>query len=214
VERRAAGHEVDRTAALEATYTWARGLVARVVLGCAVCTALLFAVVGVVAGATGSRLVQYGILGAAFGMATILLGVHSFVGAAMRPARVGIAGETGMGDSLPRSRPSFAAWSNVTVLAVAFTFAVAGALWAAVFDLEGHGPALAVVIGGASTLIFGLPITIGAAFSPSLQPIRDLARGTERVAAGDYSQRLPVYQDDDLGALSASFSDPSGSSNR
>ena len=36
-------------------------------------------------------------------------------------------------------------------------------------------------------------------------PIRDLAEGTERVAAGDYSQRLPVVQDDDLGALAASF---------
>ena len=42
-------------------------------------------------------------------------------------------------------------------------------------------------------------------FSPSLRPIRDLAEGTERVAAGDYSQRLPVVQDDDLGALAASF---------
>ena len=38
-----------------------------------------------------------------------------------------------------------------------------------------------------------------------LRPIRDLAEGTERVAAGDYSQRLPVVQDDDLGALAASF---------
>ncbi len=46
---------------------------------------------------------------------------------------------------------------------------------------------------------------LGAVFSPSLLPIRDLAAGTERVAAGDYSQRLPVVQDDDLGALAASF---------
>ena len=38
-----------------------------------------------------------------------------------------------------------------------------------------------------------------------MQPIRDLAKGTERVAVGDYSQRLPVVQDDDLGALAASF---------
>ena len=36
-------------------------------------------------------------------------------------------------------------------------------------------------------------------------PIRDLAEGTERVAAGDYSQRLPVVQDDNLGALAGSF---------
>jgi len=50
-----------------------------------------------------------------------------------------------------------------------------------------------------------VPITVGAAFSPSLRPIRDLAEGTERVAAGDYIQRLPVVQDDDLGALAASF---------
>jgi adenylate cyclase len=55
------------------------------------------------------------------------------------------------------------------------------------------------------TIGFGVPLTIGLAFSPSLQPIRDLARGTERVAAGDYSQRLLVVQDDDLGALAASF---------
>jgi len=34
---------------------------------------------------------------------------------------------------------------------------------------------------------------------------RPFDEGTERVAAGDYSQRLPVVQDDDLGALSASF---------
>ncbi len=38
-----------------------------------------------------------------------------------------------------------------------------------------------------------------------MQPIRDLARGAERVTGGDFSQRLPVVQDDDLGALSASF---------
>jgi adenylate cyclase len=50
-----------------------------------------------------------------------------------------------------------------------------------------------------------VPITVGVAFAPSLLPVRDLAEGTERVAAGDYSQRLPVVQDDDLGALSASF---------
>jgi len=55
------------------------------------------------------------------------------------------------------------------------------------------------------TLGFAVPTIVGAVFSPSLLPIRDLAAGTERVAAGDYSQRLPVVQDDDLGALAASF---------
>jgi len=33
----------------------------------------------------------------------------------------------------------------------------------------------------------------------------DLAAGTERVVAGDYLQRLPVVQDDELGALAESF---------
>ncbi len=62
-----------------------------------------------------------------------------------------------------------------------------------------------VLIGSALMLGFGVPITTTVVFSPSMQPIRDLAEGTERVAAGDYSQRLPVVQDDDLGALAASF---------
>ena len=64
---------------------------------------------------------------------------------------------------------------------------------------------LSVVIGGVLALGFGVPLTVGAGIAPSLRPIRDLADGTERVAAGDYSQRLPVVQDDDLGALAASF---------
>ena len=76
---------------------------------------------------------------------------------------------------------------------------------AAVFDRASEIPVLAVVIGCAMTLGYGVPITVGASFSPSLRPIRDLAEGTERVAVGDYSQRLPVVQDDDLGALAASF---------
>ena len=64
---------------------------------------------------------------------------------------------------------------------------------------------LVVVIGCGLALGFAVPITVGASFAPSLQPLRDLAAETERVAAGDYSQRVPVVQDDDLGALAASF---------
>jgi class 3 adenylate cyclase len=131
--------------------------------------------------------------------------VHSFAEAMLRPARAALAGDTAIGDSLPRSRPTFAAWSNVSVLAVAFVFAVAGAMLAAVFERATSVPLLWGVIGCAMTLGFAVPISVGAAFAPSLRPIRDLAAGTERVAAGDYSQRLPVVQDDDLGALAASF---------
>jgi class 3 adenylate cyclase len=75
----------------------------------------------------------------------------------------------------------------------------------ALFDPVREVPMVCVVIGTALTLGFAVPITIGFAFSPWLQPIRDLAKATERVAAGDYTQRLPVIQDDDLGALAASF---------
>jgi class 3 adenylate cyclase len=76
---------------------------------------------------------------------------------------------------------------------------------AAVFDRAREEPVLFGVIGCALTVGFGMPMTVGLAFSPSLRPIRELAAGTERVVAGDYSQRVPVVHDDDLGALAASF---------
>ena len=204
-EQWAAGQEVDRAKALDATYAFARGVVARAVGGNAVGVALLLVVVGAITGASGSRLIQNAILGIALGVAVQLIAVHSFSEAAMRPARVAIAGDTGIGDSLPRARPTFAAWSNVCILATAFAFATAGALLAAVFDRASEVPLLALLIGASLTLAFAVPITVGAAFSPSLQPVRDLAAGTKRVAAGHYSQRLPVVQDDDLGTLTASF---------
>ena len=167
--------------------------------------AVLSVVVGAIAGATGPRLVQYGILGAVYGTGVNLIAFHNIVEAALRPARVALAGDTGIGDSLPRSRPTFATRSNVSVVAVAFTFALGGAMLAAVFNQTSEIPVLAVVIGGALTLGFAVPISVALGFSPSLRPIRDLAAGTQRVATGDYSQRVPVVQDDDLGALAASF---------
>ena len=123
----------------------------------------------------------------------------------MRPVRVSIAAVSGIGDALPRPRPSFATWSNVSTLAAIWCFTASGALLAAVIDRASEDPAFAMVIATGLTLFVAVPITVGATFAPSLRPIRDLAEGTERVAAGDYSQRLPVVQDDDLGALAASF---------
>ena len=204
-ERWAAGHEVDRAEALAATYTYARRAVARWVVVGAVWTALLLMIVGAIAGANGSRLAEYGVLGAALGAGTWLIGVHSLVEGMLRPVRVALVGDTGIGDSLPRSRPTFAAWTSVSVIAVAFSFAVSSAMLTAIFERRSDSPVLWVVIGCALTFFFAMPLTIGLNFSPSLRPIRDLAEGTERVAAGDYSQRLPVVQDDDLGALAASF---------
>ena len=203
VERWAAGHPMDPLNVLGATYDYARRSVARGLVSDAVWTALFMVVVGAIAGATGFRLVQYGVLGAATGIASMLITVHSFVEGAFRPARAAIADDAGIGDSLPRSHPTFANWTNVSVTTTWFAAAVSGAMLAAVFDVATYGPLLAVVIACALTLFTGP--TAFASFSPFLRPIRDLAEGTERVAAGDYSRRLPVVQDDDLGALAGSF---------
>jgi adenylate cyclase len=201
----AAGREVDRATALQDTYAYTRRPVSRLVAVHALLAATLLVVVGVIAGATGARLVQYAIVGTVFGIAVQLIALHSVIEGALRPVRVALSGNTGIGDSLPRSRPTFAAWSNVSVVMVALSFAVSGAMLAGVFKRATEVPVLWVVIGCALAFGFAVPITVGVGFSPSLRPIRDLAAGTERVAAGDYSQRLPVVQDDDLGALAGSF---------
>jgi adenylate cyclase len=205
LEQFAAGHEVDRATALQGTYSHARRASPRTVWGAGIWAGVLAVVVGAIAGATGSRLAQYGILGAVLGSGIQLIAYHNVLEAALRPARVALAGDTGIGDSLPRSRPTFAARTNVSVVAVALAFAIAGALLAVAFKSVSDAPIVPVVIGCALAVVFAVPISVGLGFSPSLQPIRDLAEGAERVAAGDYSQRLPVVQDDDLGALAASF---------
>ncbi|OBA63061.1 cyclase [Mycobacterium sp. 1100029.7] len=205
-ERWAAGHEVDAARALDATYRFARGTAVRVVGVTTVWAALLFAGVGAIAGATnGSRLADYAILGAITGGTAQLIAVHNYVEGAMRPVRSAIAGDTGIGDALPRSRPTFAAWANVSMLSVGFANAVSAVMLGAVFGRAIDPPLLAVGIACVMLVGFTLPVSVGAIFAPSLRPIRDLAEGTKRVAAGDYSQRLPVVQDDDLGALAASF---------
>ncbi len=204
-DRWAAGDQLNPARALRATYAWTRAAAFRVVGANAVMGALLFLVVGAIVSAPGSRLVQYMVIGAVSGVSVILVGAHSFPEAAMRPVRAAIAGDTGIGDALPRPRPTFAAWSNVSMLTCAFAFAVAGAMLAAVTDRASEVPVLCILIAGGLTLGFAVPITVGVGFSPSLQPIRDLATAAESVAAGDYGQRLPVVQDDDLGVLAASF---------
>jgi adenylate cyclase len=203
IERWAAGDDVDRECALRATYTYGRKVLARSVVVSMVWIAALFAVIGTIAGASGTRLIEYAILGAVAGTAGQLITVHSYVEATLRPARAAIVSAMQIGDSLPRSRPTFATWTNVAMLAVGFAFAVAGAILGAVLNLAAHGPVLAMVIGAVLVLVIGP--SLWAAYSPLLQPIRDLNAGTERVAAGDYGQRLPVVQDDDLGVLAASF---------
>ena len=204
IERWAAGHEVDRMKVLSASYTFGRKMVVRTVVSDGVCAAVLAVVIAAIAGVTQWRLLQYGLFGAAYGAGLQLVAVHTFTEGALRPARAAIGGDTGMGDWLPRSRPTFAAWANVSVLAVVFVSAVTGAILAALFYRFSGGPLVWVLIGCGCAFITG-PIAVFLVFSLFLRPIRDLAEGTERVAVGDYSQRLPVVQDDDLGALAASF---------
>lgn len=204
-QRWAGGHPVDRSAAVEATYAWSRAAAARAVTVNALGAALLLVVVGAMAGANHWRLVQYGVLGVVVGMCVQLIAVHSYAEAALRPVRTALIGDSAFGDELPRSRPSFAAWTNVSVLASVLLLGLTGAMLAAVVDQARAVPLFALVISLSVTLVFGVPIGVGAMLSPSLLPIRDLADGTERVAAGDYSERVPVVQDDDLGALAASF---------
>ncbi|MEE2854566.1 MAG: HAMP domain-containing protein, partial [Actinomycetota bacterium] len=205
VERWATGRDVDRATALDATYAWARGTVVRAVGFNAMWTGLLSVVVATIAGATRSQCVQYGVLGALMGTAVVMSGVHGTAEAAARPVRMAIAGDTAVGDNLPRSRPTFAFWSSVALLASSFLFAVDGTMLLAAIGWAREQPVLFAIIGCALVIGFGMPMTVGAALAPSLRPIRDLAEGTERVAAGDYGRRLPVVQDDDLGALAASF---------
>ncbi|RDH76053.1 adenylate/guanylate cyclase domain-containing protein [Mycolicibacterium moriokaense] len=205
IEQFASGGQVDRAEVLEASYVWTRAAVARTLLVTGTFGAALSVGVGAFAGATGLRMLQYAVVGAVVGAGSHLIGVHTVSEATLRPVRSALAAGTGIGDELPRSRPTFATWSNLSVLAVALAFAVNGAMWATVFGPASRQPVSWVLIGAVLTLGFGMPITVGAAFAPSLRPIRDLAEGTERVAAGDFSRRLPVVQDDDLGALAASF---------
>lgn len=205
VEQWATGQDVDRAAALKATYGFARSAVPRALWLAAVCFASMSVIVGAIAGAGGPRLAQYGVLGAAVGTATYLIAVHSMLEATARPARLAIAGDTSIGDSLPRARPTIAAWSNMTVLGTAFVFSVESAMLIAAIVGASPQPLLFLGIGGALTVGFGIPLVVGVGFSPSMRPIRDLAEGTERVAVGDYGRRVPVVQDDDLGVLAASF---------
>lgn len=60
--------------------------------------------------------------------------------------------------------------------------------------------------------LVAIPFAVGAAgilsqfgISPVVRPIADLARGTERVASGNFDVRVPVTSDDQFGELARSF---------
>ncbi|MGH9205957.1 MAG: adenylate/guanylate cyclase domain-containing protein, partial [Acidimicrobiales bacterium] len=106
VKQWAAGRKVDQTKALEATYSYTRRAFVRGFAGNIVGSTALLVVVGAVVGASGSRLVQWGVVGASLGMCVSLVGGRSFGEGALRPPRAALVSDTGIGDSLPRSRPT------------------------------------------------------------------------------------------------------------
>ena len=123
----------------------------------------------------------------------------------MRPARAALTGHLGIGDSSPRAHPTFAAWSNMSMFAAAFTFALAGGFLCAAWNNTGQTPALVAVVAGALA-------------SASLFPSRSVRRSRRRCSRFaiwllEPSVSLPVItanpclcvQDDDLGVLTASF---------
>ena len=162
-QRWAAGHEVDRAEALDDTYTWTRAASVRALWFQPAWTAVLLVAVGAMSQASGARLIEYGILGATLGVAMALMGLHTAVQAMLRPARAALAGDTAIGDTLPRSRPTFAAWLNLAFLGAIFTFAIGGALLAVVLDRTSDFPVLTVVVTACAWTAFAVPVS----FSPS-----------------------------------------------
>lgn len=205
LEQFAAGHEIDRAAALAGTYVYTRKVSAYLASGHAVWIGSTFAVIGVVAGASWSRVFQYGAVGALIGAGVVLSTQQGILEAIFRPVRVALIGDSDIGDTMPRARPTFAAHAITSMLAQEFLFTLSGALLIALVPLFGEHPVLCALLAAVITLAYGVPFAVGSGMAPRLRPIRDLSLGADRVAAGDYTRRLPVIQDDDLGALVGSF---------
>jgi len=137
----AAGREVDRAAALEDTYMWTRKAAARGLAVWPAVAGILVVSIGAIAGASEPRLIQYGVLGATAGISFNSVGAHTFVEGALRPARASLAGDNGIGDSIPRTRPTFAAWLSLSMVASAYAFSlVAAMLGAVVLERVGKVP--------------------------------------------------------------------------
>ena len=201
----AGGDRSDPASALRSTYTIARRMTVEAVVGNSSIGMLAVVLTAAVGGASGADLLRWAAFGATGFASMGLIAMHSYVEATFRPARDEIARHVPAGDSMPNARPTFAWWSTAAILATAWGFAWGGACYAAVIDRSSEDPLVLVAIAAWMTIAFAVPITVGTAFGPSLRPIGDLTAATKRVAAGDFSIRLPVVQDDDLGVLAASF---------
>lgn len=190
--------------ALPSTYEFTRGVVRRTVIAWPIVYAATGGVVSLIAGAVPGRVVQWVVMAAALGASQALTGMHFWIEASVRPLRRAIAGDSNAGDHLPRSRPKFGTWLGIAFLALLGTFTMSGALLGSVVGVD-ESPGWSLAIAFVMVVFFAMPQSVGMILNPSLQPLHDLSEGTRRVAAGDFSQRLAVEQDDDLGALAASF---------
>ena len=83
---------------------------------------------------------QFAVIGVTLMTAVQLIAVHMYTEAFFRPVRAAIIGGSPIGDSLPRSRPTFATWS---IIAITWAFTLVGALLAAVDGRTCEGPAFA-----------------------------------------------------------------------
>ena len=206
IERFAAGGSTDAMAALTSTYALTRELIARTFVNSVVLGAATGGAVALTVGASPVRAAEHAVLAGAALAAVNASGVHFYLEAMIRPARLAAALDSGpLGDHLPRSAPAFSTWATAFALGVVGSFTVAGLMLAVVIDEATGSPLVLLAVALGVVVFVGIPITVGSALGPSLRPLRDLTDGTARVIAGDYSRRVPVVQDDDLGTLTASF---------
>ena len=194
----------DTAPVLVATYAYGRRAVPESLVIFPAVAALLGAAVAVIAGASWTMALPYGMFFALAVLAAQWVAAHTLIEMQMWPIRAALGGD-GNGDALPRGRPTFATWSEVSMFAVSWVFCAVGSMLSLIVVRAPHAPVISIGVAVAFALVVAVPIAVGVGFAPSLRPIQDLTEGTARVAAGDFTQRLSVYQDDDLGVLSASF---------
>lgn len=120
-----------------------------------------------------------------------------------RPVRAEL--DAAIGDDSPEPlRRGIAARLMLMVLLaslIAGYFSALPATWAAT-DAGQY-----VAVGALVPPLAGLCVLIFGAFGivPVTRPVKDLTRGTERVAAGNFSERVPVTSNDEFGVLARSF---------
>lgn len=200
----AAGRPSSARVTLEATYVAGRAATRNGAVQATSNAALGQSLPIVLADAPITRALAYAAVGALFGLALDLVAAHAWAESLWRPVRAELTAGSDVGDDLPRPRPSFATHASVSVLATVVCFAYAGVGIGAMFDVRDDVWLLAAIPLGL-LVAFGFTNTLSIGFAPALRPLRDLETAAARVADGDFTQRIPVVQDDDLGTLASSF---------